>query len=81
MKKIASIWFNWYFTPAGDAFSYHVVGQNGVTKIEVVMDLSAPSAYVVDFEDGRQEYIVNVNRVFLGPEEVERSSPKLPWEF
>ena len=69
MKKIQQVDFNWFFSPADNSahWDHRTVGQDGVINIGVREYGDAPSFYIVNYEDGRQEWIYNVNRLYWNP--------------
>jgi hypothetical protein len=72
-KKCVKLHYNWRQCGEagdqwGDDYDIHEVGKNGVARIYI--DLTKTSGiWVVDYEDGRQEYIYNPNQVFFEPDD------------
>lgn len=66
--KIQKIEFDWTGLENWGFCTTYEVGVNGITKVESHA-AQGKWYWTVYFEDGHQEMIFNVNRVFLFPEE------------
>lgn len=80
MKRITGICFNWHFSPTDNCqnFDNYHVGHNDVIAIEYCPDYGGPAHYVVVFKGGKEQWVYNVNQVYLDPVEQSTTNPEAP---